>query len=103
MPFDVSTLVIVLIIVIYMLSSIKILAEYLLTTGQKCSGPRTILESSPIVNTPGHNNGAPDSTRKRVNFWFRSSGGSWIPLIRRCLGPAWSPSARLVATNPRMR
>src|ERR1700687_5716423 len=55
MPFDVSTLVIVLIIVIYMLSSIKILAEYergvIFRLGRvlpKPKGPGLILVFAPI-------------------------------------------------------
>src|SRR5437773_11051528 len=55
MPFDASTLVIVLIIVIYMLSSIKILAEYergvIFRLGRvldKPKGPGVILVFSPI-------------------------------------------------------
>src|SRR5262252_7514319 len=55
MPFDTSTLVIVLIIVIYMLSSIKILAEYergvIFRLGRvlpKPKGPGIILVFAPI-------------------------------------------------------
>src|SRR5258708_18543010 len=55
MPFDASTLVIVLIIVIYMLSSIKILAEYergvIFRLGRvlpKPKGPGVILVFAPI-------------------------------------------------------